>query len=243
MTDILTLALVSVAVFATHFIGALTGFGSTVLAMPFIIALIGIEIGKPMLLVFGILQPLAIVVTNFKNISWTEVKKILIGVGIGMPFGIIFYRFLPQEILLTGLSIFMIIISVKGIMELKGIDFKTPKQKVLDFILFAGGIIHGAFVSGGPLVMIYSSEKIKNKDEFRASMSIIWVVLNTILMIEALLNGSYDSLTMQYTLISLPALMLGIVLGGQLSTRVNQKLFKFIIYVVLLISAMFNLFL
>ena len=239
----MTLLLVSLVVFATHFVGALTGFGSTVLAMPFIISLIGIEIGKPMLLVFGILQPLAVVMANHKNILWPEVKRILIGVGLGMPFGIVFYRFLPQEILLTGLSIFMILISIKGILEFRGYKFKTPKQVMLNIILFAGGIIHGAFVSGGPLVMIYSSEKIKNKDEFRASMSVIWVVLNIVLIIESILNGNYNATTIEYTLVALPALLGGVVLGNKLSVKVNQDIFKFIIYIVLLISAMFNLFL
>ena len=243
MSDILTLVLVSLVVFATHFVGALTGFGSTVLAMPFIIALIGIETGKPMLLVFGILQPLAVVIANHKNILWPEVKRILIGVGLGMPFGMMFYRYLPQDILLTGLSIFMIIISIKGIIELRGYTFKTPKQGMLNAMLFSGGIIHGAFVSGGPLVMIYSSEKIKDKNEFRASMSVVWVVLNIILIVEAIMNKNFNGPTIQYTLVALPALLIGVGLGNKLSARVNQNLFKFIIYIVLLISAMFNLFL
>ncbi len=240
MSDLLLVGMLSFVVFGAHFIGALTGFGCTVLALPFTISLIGIDSGKPMLIVLGFLQCLVVVIQQFKDIDWREVKKIVILVTLGMPVGIIFYKLLPQDLLIFLLSLFMIGISIKGFLELKGYTFKSPKDSILNLLLFNGGIIHGAFVSGGPLLMIYSSEKIKDKNTFRASMCMIWVILNGFLMIEGMISGQYTSTIWMYIGITLPALFLGVWLASKLSNKVNQKMFNYTIYTVLCITALFN---
>ncbi|MGL5329691.1 MAG: TSUP family transporter [Peptostreptococcaceae bacterium] len=237
----MTLILLSFIVFFAHFIGALTGFGATVLALPFTISLIGINNGKPMLIVLGFLQCLVVAIQQFKNINWREVKKVVIIVSLGMPIGLILYKILPKDFLLNLLSIFMLIVSIKGFMELKGYKFQSLSNFTLNSLLFSGGIIHGAFVSGGPLLMIYSSETIKDKNIFRASMSMIWVILNGFLMIDSIISKVYTPTILTYTVLTLPALFLGIFLAGKLSDKVNQRMFNFTIYTVLAITAIFNL--
>ncbi len=240
MSDLTLIILLSLVIFAAHFIGALTGFGCTVLALPFTISLIGIETGKPVLIVLGFLQSLVVAIKQFRDIDWKEVKKIVLFVALGMPVGIICYKILPQKLLITLLSLFMLFVAIKGLLELKGYQFKAPKDGILKFLLFNGGILHGAFVSGGPLLMIYSTEKIKDKNTFRASMCMIWVILNTFLIIEGLVAGTYTSTIWIYIAITLPALFIGIWLAGKLSTKINQKMFNYTIYMVLGITAIFN---
>lgn len=240
MTDLTMMLLLSIIIFISHFIGALTGFGCTVLALPFTISLIGIEYAKPVLIVIGLIQCLVVAIEQFKNIDWSEVKKIVFYVAIGMPIGLICYKFLPKGILITILSFFMLFVSIKGLLELKGYKFKSPNKSVLNFLLFSGGIIHGAFVSGGPLLMIYSTEKIKSKDTFRATMCIIWVILNTFLIVEGMISGAYTQVVSKYILISLPALFIGVWLANKLTCKVNQRMFNYIIYIVLGTTAIFN---
>lgn len=240
MSDITLMLSLSLTIFAAHFIGALTGFGCTVLALPFTISLIGMDCGKPVLTVVGLIQCLVVAISQFKDINWVEVKKIVFYVAIGMPIGLICYRYLPEDILITILSILMLMVSVKGILELKGYKFKSPKNYLLNFLLFFGGIIHGAFVSGGPLLMIYSTEKIKDKDTFRATMCIIWVILNTFLILDGAFSGIYTSTVLMYIMIALPSLFIGIWLANKLTCKVNQRMFNYIIYMVLGTTAIFN---
>jgi hypothetical protein len=240
MQDLALMLELSLVVFAAHFIGALTGFGCTVLALPFTISLIGIESGKPVLIVLGFLQCLVVAMQEFHNIDWKEVKKVVILVALGMPIGLLFYNILPRDLLITLLSVFMLGVSIKGFLELKGYEFKTPKDSILNLLLFNGGIIHGAFASGGPLLMIYSSEKIKDKNTFRASMCMIWVILNGFLIIDGIVSGIYTDTIWIYTVITLPALFFGIWLAGKLSSKVDQKVFNYTIYVVLGVTAAFN---
>lgn len=240
MSDLILMLSLSIIIFITHFIGALTGFGCTVLALPFTVSLIGIETGKPVLTVIGLIQCLVVVIKQFSYINWNEVKKVVFYVTIGMPIGLICYKILPKEILITLLSIFMLCVSIKGLLELNGYTFRSPKDSILNYLLFSGGIIHGAFVSGGPLLMIYSTEKIKEKDIFRSTMCIIWVILNTFLIIEGFVSGVYTLPVFKYILVSLPALFIGIWFAEKLTCKVNQRMFNYIIYIVLGITAILN---
>ena len=42
-------------------------------------------------------------------------------------------------------------------------------------ILLAAGMIHGMFVSGGALLVVYATLVLKDKEEFRATVALIWV--------------------------------------------------------------------
>lgn len=232
--------LLSLVVFCSHFIGALTGFGCTILAIPFTISLIGPEGAKPVLIILALIQCGVVVIQTFKDINWKELKKIVLLVSLGMPIGILAYSLMSKKLLVDILSIFMILISIKGFLELKGYEFKAPKDYILNIILFIGGIIHGAFVSGGPLIMVYSTEKIKDKNVFRATMCMIWIILNLILMTQEIVGGNYTKDVVIYTVLTMPSLIFGVLLGSKLSSKVNQRLFSYIIYTVLVITALFN---
>ena len=45
------------------------------------------------------------------------------------------------------------------------------------FVIFAAGIIHGMFVSGGALLVIYAAGALKDKEEFRATIALIWLTI------------------------------------------------------------------
>ena len=47
--------LIITVISVTHFLSVLTGFGCTILAMPFLIPVMGIESVKPLLLIMGTL--------------------------------------------------------------------------------------------------------------------------------------------------------------------------------------------
>ena len=42
-------------------------------------------------------------------------------------------------------------------------------------VILAAGVVHGMFVSGGALLVIYASGALKEKEEFRATMAMLWV--------------------------------------------------------------------
>ena len=56
------------------------------------------------------------------------------------------------------------------------------------------GIIHGMFVSGGALLVVYASGALPRKEEFRATMAAVWFFLGfffTAAQVQSLLHGAW----------------------------------------------------
>ena len=242
--ELLTYLLFGLVIVTTHFFEGVTGFGCTVLAMPFCIMLMGIENAKPVLTMYALLLCLIFAVKSFGQIRWKDYLKMLGMLLLGLPVGIMIYQWMPRELLLIVLACFMTIVSIRGLL----ISFRLIKAKgeVKDvpalISVFLGGIIHGAFSTGGPLVIIYATEKIKDKSQFRATLCLIWVTLNTILILQMILAGNFPAEAARTAVYGLPFLILGAVLGNWAHDRMNQATFTKLTYILLLVTGIFMLF-
>ena len=65
----LTAVLFGLIVLATHFIQGITGFGCTVLAMPFCILLTGIDTARPVLTVLALILDVYLLVVSWKHVD------------------------------------------------------------------------------------------------------------------------------------------------------------------------------
>ena len=111
----ITIVLFCLVILITHFLEGITGFGCTVLALPFCIMLTGIKTAKPVLTVCGLLLCLYVVLVSYKDIIWKQYIRIMIFVGIGLPVGMWSFDMFPENVLKKILAIFMIVISIRGL--------------------------------------------------------------------------------------------------------------------------------
>lgn len=236
---------VGVIILITHALEAITGFGCTVLAVPFVTAAIGMEKGIPLLAVVAWILALYIVITQFKKINFKQFLIIVGFVGLGMPVGIYIFNNLDPGIMKKFLAVFIVVVSI---IQLKKLFFPPqidkPLPKIFYYvILVLGGIIHGAFASGGPFVVLYASRALKDKGEFRATLCLLWTTLNTVLIITYLKTGIFNTSLVKDVGVMLPFLAVGIVVGEIVHNKVDELLFKKIVFIVLLITGSFMLFL
>lgn len=222
-----------VVVFLSNIIQAITGFAGTMLAMPASMMLIGVEQAKVILNVMGLLSCFWIAMRNFSQINRKEFVKITGFMFIGMFVGMAIFQVAPLEFLLTGYAVFIILIALKKLLIKK--EFTVPKQMMI-FVLFAAGIVHGMFVSGGALLVIYAVMALKDKTEFRATLSAVWVLLNGSLMVTQIQNGAFTSDVIRMTVICIVPLTLAIFVGNKLYQHINQKVFLNMTYILLLLS-------
>ncbi|MGL4764652.1 MAG: TSUP family transporter, partial [Aeromonas sp.] len=160
-------------------------------------------------------------------------KKILFFMVIGTALGMKIFTLLPLEFLLKIYAIFIILMALKGIF-IKG-EMKTPEWVLVGVILLAG-VIHGMFVSGGPLIMIYVAKKLKSKSSFRATLAIVWIVLNTYLAFSHYNQGIFTSENIKLLYLSIPPFALGMIVGNILHHKMSQATFLKLSYILLSIS-------
>lgn len=240
-----TIFLLGLVILITHTLEGITGFGCTVIAMPFAVALCGLEQGRTVLTITALLQCLWISMWDFKYIDKKECLKILVLMSAGMPFGMFAYRFLNEHILLILLALFSCAVSIRGLclFFLKHGRERQKKHKgPFAVLLFVGGVIHGAFTSGGPLAISYATEEFQDKRVFRATMCALWSVLNTLLLVQLIFGSSQAVESVVIAGLTIPFLVVGIILGNLAHHGIKDRYFTPLSYSVLLISSAFLFF-
>lgn len=240
-----TILLFCVVILISNIIQGITGFAGTLIAMPFLILLIDLDTAKQVLNFLGIVASIWIVSRDHCCIDWKQVKKILIFMIIGLVVGILSYAMLPKEILLFLFPLFVLFVGIKGLITLLFLPNKKRKKRPPFFdviLLIMAGIIHGLFVSGGPLLVAYATANIKGKHEFRATLSIVWIVLNSLILFQNIFFGAVTSVVLNYMLIAILPLFIGILIGGILLKKMSQKAFMLLSYVLLIFSGISLLF-
>ena len=267
MDDLTKTLLVGLIVLVTHCLEGITGFGCTVLALPFIAMLLGVKTAVPVLVVLAWVLAGYIIVKSWKNIDWKEFGFIVLFVGLGLPVGMLVFDYCPEITLLVILSLFMVSVGLHGIYktyrkrdlqakedkELEVLEvetvvvpdealFEVPQKKankswLIRSVLLLGGVIHGAFGTGGPFVVIYATKALPNKTLFRVTLCLLWFSLNSILLLKwTVTGGVWERSTMLCILAAMPFLLGGMFLGDWLHHKVNEYYFRLIVYLVLTLS-------
>jgi uncharacterized membrane protein YfcA len=228
-----------IVVFLTNIIQCITGFAGTVLAMPFSIMHVGYDVAKPVLNVLGLLASVYVVAACFKHINKKELCKMTGIMLAGMAAGIYLKRYFTgnPSLLYKTLGIIVIVFAVMNAVKF----FRNKEDKELPapvsvILLVISGIVHGMFVCGGPLLVTYASGKLKDKDEFRGTLSAVWILLNGILFATDIHGGYFTAPTVKLTLISVAVLAAALIIGNIISKKLSRKVFLIITYVLMLIS-------
>jgi uncharacterized protein len=238
MSLLLMLSLVGLIVFITHTLEAITGFGCTVLAFPFVIAIMGdLERAKIVLSILAWILAGWFVITKFKHIYWKQFGIIVLLAGLGMPVGMFIFKSLDAVVLKKILGGFIVVSATIQLVKIyrPGNIISTLPAFFSYILLFLGGIVHGAFAVGGPLIVLYSAHKIPDKGSFRATMCLLWTTLNTVLILQYLFERKLTGKIGIELSALLPFLFAGIVLGEIIHNKVSEVLFKKIVFISLLL--------
>ena len=197
-------------ILAANIIQGITGFAGTILAMPFGIMLIGFSQSKPILNVLAILSGLYVLLGNRSAVNKKELKKIILWMIPGMLAGFLIKDLLVgKEIWLQrALGVFVVGLAIYGLISPLIKKGESEKSNALyTALLPAAGVIHGIFVSGGPLLIGYLTGKIKEKTSFRATISTVWVLLNSLILVDDIRTGLWNPKLLLILALAVPFLL------------------------------------
>ncbi len=229
----LSKTLFGIVVFLTNIIQAITGFAGTVLAMPFSIQLVGKPFAKPVLNAIALLVCIIVVIRNFKKIDWKCLLEIVLFMGIGMVAGYFLEKYLYSKWFLKIYGIIIVFVAIYYFFVDEPIKLPRPVGWV---IMFLSGAIHMIFVSGGPLVIIAAKNRIKDKDSFRATLSMVWVILNSAILVTDAVGGNFSLDQLYMLLILIPTVILSIFIGKLALKKMSNNVFMKLTCALLFIS-------
>lgn len=244
-------------IFASNVIQGITGFAGTILAMPPSLLLVGYPVAKPILNFLGLLAGVYVFAGNYRKVSWREVRRIVFLMLPGICAGIPLQRYAAGNVYLYGaLAAFVLFLSVQGAVKMRRESAQSGSGNAQDAgcgnaendgsgsglcagntaLLLAAGLVHGVFVSGGPLLIGYLAGRLPEKESFRATISTVWIVLNSVIFIGDIAGGSWNPALILCQAGALPFFFGGMFLGGLLCKRMSQRAFLWLTYLLLFIS-------
>lgn len=229
------------------FIQGTTGFGCTVIAAPVTNGLLGTAVGVP----YGTLITLPFLyylgIKGRKEVSWKDLFKIIILCAPGILLGnVLFYKINAQTAKI-GIGAMICIIAIMNIYKyiikplvLKKVDEEdapdTTGKKIFRYgCLILGGVVHGAFTIGGPLITVYTLEAVKDKKSFRNTMTWLWCVLNLWNASNQYRNGALTPELWNALIIGVPLAGIGFFFGMRFLEKINREQFLRIVYAVLFV--------
>lgn len=213
--------------------------------MPFSIMLVGFDVARPILNVLGIVASVIIVAQKRQFVNKKELLKITCIMLAGMVPGflIINHFSVNSGVLYKTLGIIVIGFTALGIIRSRRQGKNNDKKQnrlfndiVMYGLLLLSGIVHGMFVCGGPLLVVYANDKLKDSDEFRSTVSAVWIVLNSINMFTDIGAGRFNGNTVILLLISTAVLFLAMLIGNLIYKHMNKKAFMVLTYTLMAIS-------
>lgn len=218
------LVLIVLIVVLAGFVQGLVGFGSGLVMVPILVAVIEPRLLIPVVLLQGLIMNWSLTLGTRKHIEIKRVMPILAGGMLGIPIGSAMLLFMPQSYLKIMIGI---VVALFGGALLIGASLKIKREGPLSFPLgIASGVLNGSIsLSGPPIILFFSNQKVA-KENFRANLVFYFFALNVVTTLVFLFTGliTWDVLYLFFIL--LPAALIGTFIGTKISKRVDQKLFR-----------------
>ncbi|MFW5829745.1 MAG: TSUP family transporter [Planctomycetota bacterium] len=214
--NILALALISIAALVQGY----SGFGFGIVAMALLVLSgLPLESGALMATFVGVAVIATLLWLSWSNgpIHWRGVGLLLIGALIGLPIG---YWFLsrfgagpaPQLVLGTLLILF----AIYGLFRRRG-TVRLPQTAAIPLGMLSG-FVGGAFISGGPPAVVYLSGQADDPRIMKPSIQMILLIILFMRIAFAATLGDLDDTDLwMHTALTIPAALIALWLGHQLS--------------------------
>ena len=232
--------LLAAAVAVAYTAEAATGFGSIVIAVTLGAQLYPIPALLPLLLPLSLLLTTWVVLRNREHVDLALLgHRVLPWMAVGLAAGFAFFVYAPVSLLTPLLGVFVVGVSV---LELRRLVLRSGEPGAelgpLAFrgVMMAAGLVQGAAASGGP-VLVYALGRLGlPKARFRATLALVWLSLNTALVLSYLATGRLGTATLPWIALLVPVVAGSFALGNWLHHRLDEAAFRKAVLVLLAVA-------
>jgi len=236
MSAIVLLVLI---VFVAFLVEATLGFGATIVTVVLGVFLFPLDVLLPAFVPLNLVLSLYLVGRYRRDVSWRLLlRRIVPLMGVGMPLGMFLFHRAEHRWLNVGFGVFVVLLSAIELLHLRRAQGDTRPLRAASraALLVSGGIIHGAFATGGPMAVYVAGREIAGKSQFRSTLSALWFVLNTVLVVSYAISGELGEQSLRLSAPLVLPLAVGLVAGEWCHARVRLSLFRILVFALLLVA-------
>lgn len=218
--------------FIAIFTQSVAGFGTALIAMPLLIEAMGVQEAASMFALVAITAEIILLIRYRHAMNFQAVRRLSLASIVGVPLGVVLAQRVEQGTALTLLGVLLIGYALYALLRLRLPEIKHPNWAY--GFGFLGGLLAGAYNTGGPPIVIYGTCRGWKPDEFRSNLQ-GYFTLNSLMVIAShALARHYKPEVVQSYLYAAPGVVLGLVVGVSLNRYINPVFFRKLVLALLI---------
>ncbi len=226
-----TVALSLAIIFGAALAKAMLGFGEGLLAMPLLTLLLGIRAASPLVGLVSAGLTLVMLLGHRQSVDLKSAGRLLVGILLGIPLGVWGLSALPEAWVTATLGAVLVLTGLYNLSARAGSRPGPPPGVRWAYAYgLAGGILSGAYNTGGPPVVIYGVQQRWPPDKFRGTIQGCFLPAMALKIAGHGLAGLWTPQVLLLTALSLPVVAAALWVGGRLSRHLSPARFARLVY-------------
>lgn len=224
-----------------YFVQTVTGFGSVLICLTLGAFAVSIPEIIPLVVPLSLLQTTYIVTRHRRDVRWRLLlRRILPVMGAGLALGMFVFRGFAGDWLRYVFGAMVLALAARELWRLLRADQTGPHSISLPAsiaAIFGAGVTHGIYAAGGPLLVYATGREGLDKAQFRATLTAVWLVLNSVLVAGFVVDGTYTAERLTHVGLLAVAVPVGVLAGEWAHHRVPERRFKITVFALLIAAA------
>lgn len=209
-----------------------TGYGFSIIGTPFLLLIYPVHTAIQINIILSICLSAFMIVGIWKEVDKTLLIRLVKGSILGLIFGIFMYLFMDIQLLKIAVGVLILSLTVLLIFKLT-LDRSENKDMITGGV--SGLLTTSIGVPGPPLLLYFSGARV-DKVTLRSTTLAYYLFVYSASLVMQISFGGTSKETWTASLLAMPALFAGILLGKFLFKWISQKTFRIITYVILIFT-------
>ncbi|WP_228040945.1 sulfite exporter TauE/SafE family protein [Nodosilinea sp. LEGE 07088] len=227
--------IVIVTMFGAAFVQGVTGFAFAMVSMGVLSGVTSVQLAAPLVALAALTNHTAQCLYYRRAFDRIIVAQLLLGAVLGIPFGLLALRFLPETWMLIALGSVILAYSLYSLVGPRGGQLLKSKRWIYG-AGFLSGALNGSYNLPGPPVVVYASSQNWPQERFKGNLISFFWVNAVLVVIGHSLDDRFSVQIIHQFLLAIPGILLGQFLGVSLSKHLNPPMFQKITAVILAIT-------
>jgi len=229
------IAVCGISLFAGYVVRAISGFGSTLVALPLMVYVVPIHAAVPLNAALGLVAIGFAAWHDRRFVIGAELRALLPANIVGVATGIYIFSRLDSVVLPKILGGFVVVYAIYVLVsDIRRIAPGTCTMRWAAPVSFIGATVDSLFGGGGGmLVAMYMHRRGYDQRSFRATLCVLWTIELVLRVVGYGVGGYYDRGTILLFLLMLPAMALGEWVGLRVTKRMSHRAFTRFLAVVM----------
>jgi len=216
----------------------LLGFGSALLASAPLAGVMPVASVIPLLAVLDCVGSTSRGWRNRQDIDAPALRRLLPAMLFGQLAGVLALALLPAATMAVLLGIFVAVYGIWGMINRKHTQAFVGLGQTGVFHGLLGGILGGAFGSGGFLYASYLERRLDSRVAFRATQAVLIALSTAWRLVLCIFAGLIDQKLLLTSAILLPAAFAGSLLGKHIDLRMSRGQLVVLLHLLLVCSGL-----